>query len=140
MCAPVFNTFLCLLDIIYITLLPSSCLQCNMSVCNLQLPPVFYTMCMCKMIVIFGVWLCARHAFVCMCCLPACVCMLTAGFCVLVHPCVQTDYAVHVHDVMHACTRWVSKLSLYYVHVLLFKILFFSFLVYRYKYFQSQVT
>ena len=64
-------------------------------------------------------------------CLPVYVHVLTEWFSVLVHP---TDYAVHVHNVMHA--DWLSNIIVLCACVSKFC----YFLVYRYKYFQSQVT
>ena len=73
--------------------------------------------------VCIGMLLCA-----CADCMVLCVHehVLTAWFCVLVHPCVPSDYVVHVH-VMHACTGWLSNIIVLCACVLLFKILLFSY-------------
>ena len=65
--------------------------------------------------VYIGMLLCA-----CADCMVLCVHVhvLTARFCVLVHPCVPTDYAVHVYNVMHAYVQAGCQISLYYVHVI----------------------
>ena len=102
--------------------------------------------CVCVCVCVLGMLLCACADCMVLCVLVhvltawLCVCLLTSWLCVLVHPCVPTDCPVHVH-VMHAYhVQAGCHIIMCICSGLTIYSKFCSFLVYRYKYFQSQVT